>query len=162
LRRRLPFSPSRAEENEMRNCVLAAAAVLMVAGAARADDEKDVRDLAARYARAAKDKDRAGLERLLHPEYRGLHLPARDFLHRGEATRAEAVAAWTAPDLKLVGLTYETTTVRVQGTTAVETGAVSGTIGRRGDGGGHILGGVGYTRVWVKDDAGWRVFHESY
>ena len=146
----------------MRTCVLAAVAVVVLAGAVRADDEKDVRDLAARYAKAATDKDRAGLERLLHPEYRGLQLPVRDFLHRDEATRATALAAWTAPDLKLVGLTYETAGVRVQGTTAVETGAVSGTIGRRGDGGGHILGGVRYTRVWVKDDAGWRVFHESY
>jgi ketosteroid isomerase-like protein len=146
----------------MRNFVLAAVAFVVVASAARADDAKDVRDLAAKYAKAAVAKDRAGLERLLHSEYRGLHLPAQDFLHRGEATRAEAVAAWTTPDLKLVGLTYETTTVRVQWATAVETGSVSGTIGRRGDGGGHILGGVGYTRVWVKDDAGWRVFHESY
>jgi len=146
----------------MRTCVLAAVTVVVVASAARADDEKDVRDLAARYAKTAADKDRAGLERLLHPAYRGLHLPVRDFLHRDEATRATALAAWTAPDLKLVGLTYETSGVRVQGTTAVETGSVSGTIGRRGDGGGHILGGVRYTRVWVKDDAGWRVAHESY
>jgi ketosteroid isomerase-like protein len=146
----------------MRNCVLAAVAVVVVAGAARADDEKDVRDLAARYAKAAAAKDRAGLERLLHPEYRGLQLPVRDFFTRGEATRAAAVAAWNAPDLKLVGLTYETSGVRVQGTTAVETGAVSGTISHRGDAAASILGGVRYTRVWVRDDAGWRVFHESY
>jgi ketosteroid isomerase-like protein len=147
--------------SRMRNCVLAAVVVVVGASAARAEDEKDVRDLAVTYAKAATAKDRAGLERL-HPEYRGLQLPVRDFLHRGEATRTAAVAAWTAPDLKLVGLTYETSVVRVQGSTAVETGSVSGTVSRRGDRSANILGGVQYTRVWVKDGAGWRVFHESY
>ena len=146
----------------MRNCVLAAVAVVAFAGAARADDEKDVRDLAARYAKAAAAKDRAGLERLLHPDYQGMRLPVRAFNGGDEATRAQAVAAWTGPTPKHTGLEYRTAAVRLYGKTAVETGSVSVPVGPNGSPFAHIFQYVSYTRVWVKDDAGWRVAHESH
>ncbi|QDU18471.1 nuclear transport factor 2 family protein [Urbifossiella limnaea] len=146
----------------MRTCVLAAVAVVVVAGAARADDGKDVRDLAALYAKAAKDKDRAGLERLLRPDYHGARVPVGEVEGKRELTRAEAVALWTGLGQKHAGLSFTTARVRLYGATAVETGSLTVTIGQRGGPSAHIFNDVGYTRVWVKGDAGWQLAHESY
>lgn len=146
----------------MRNFVLAAVAVVVVAGAARADDEKDVRDLSVRYARAAVARDRARMERLLHPDYQGVRLPVRAFNGGDELNRAQTVAAWTGPAPTFTGLEYTTSAVRLYGPTAVETGSVSVSVGPNGSPFAHIFRDVRYTRVWVKDEAGWRVAHESY
>jgi ketosteroid isomerase-like protein len=146
----------------MRNSLIAAVAVVVGAGAARVDGEKDVRDLAARYAKAAKDKDRAGLERLLRPDYHGARVPVGEFESKRELTRAEAVALWTGLGQKHVGLSFTTAAVRLYGATAVETGSLTVTIGQRSGPSAHIFNDVSYTRVWVKDDTGWRVAHESY
>jgi ketosteroid isomerase-like protein len=146
----------------MRSDLLAAVAFVGVAGAARADDEKDVRDLAARYAKAAKDKDRAGLERLLRPDYLGDRVPVGEFVGKRELTRSEAVALWTGLGQKHAGLSFTTARVRLYGTTAVETGSLTVSIGQRSGPTAHIFNDVGYTRVWVKGDAGWQLAHESY
>jgi ketosteroid isomerase-like protein len=145
----------------MRNCVIAAVVVAAVATPGRADDEADVRDLASLYTKAAAAKDRAGLERLLHPDYQGVRLPVRAFNEGDEVNRVKAVAAWTGTQ-KHTGLEYKTAAVRLYGPTAVETGSMSMSVGPNGGPFGHIFQNVGFTRVWVKDDAGWRVFHESY
>jgi ketosteroid isomerase-like protein len=146
----------------MRNCILAAVVIVVGASAARADDEKDVRDLSTRYAKAATQKDRAAMERLLHKDYHGVRLPVRAFNAGEELNRAQAVAAWTGPAPNYTGLEYTTAAVRQYGPTAVETGSVSVSVGPNGGPFAHIFRDVRYTRVWVKDDAGWRVAHESY
>ena len=146
----------------MRNCVLAAVTVVVVSGTAWADDEADVRDLSAGYAKAAKDKDRAGLERLLRPDYHGVHVPVGEFEGKRELTRAEVVALWAGLGQKHAGMSFTTTGVRMYGATAVESGSLTVTIGRRGGQAAQIFNNVGYTRVWVKDEAGWRVAHEAY
>lgn len=146
----------------MRNCVIAAVVVATLTTPGRADDEKDIRDLVARYTKAARDKDGAGLERLLHPDYQGVRLPVRAFNHGDEVNRAKTVAAWTDRNQQYTGLEYKTASVRLYGPTAVETGSMSVSVGPNGGPFGHIFQNVGFTRVWVKDDAGWRVAHESY
>ena len=136
--------------------MISACCVLMVwCGATQAaDDEATVRESSKRYTAGVLKQDKAVLEGLLHKDYRGHALLGSDFDQRAHA--AEAVAHWTSADSRFTSL--ETTIERVQvvGNTAVETGKVSGTRSA------HTYGGVTYTRVWVKDNTGWRLAHERY
>lgn len=120
-----------------------------------------IRDLASRFTAAARAGDKAGLERLLRSDYRGYKLPIRDMGPKDELGRAETVSLWTAPDRTYQGLEYKTKAVHLYGTTAVETGSLSVVVGWKRSAAENILREVDYVRVWLKDEAGWRVAHES-
>ena len=139
----------------MRVMISACSVLALWCGATRAaDDEATVRESSKRYTAGVLKQDKAILEGLLHREYRGHALLGSDFDQRADA--AEAVAHWTRADSRFTSLETIIERVQVVGNTAIETGKASGTRPR------HTYQGVTYTKVWVKDSAGWRLVHERY
>jgi ketosteroid isomerase-like protein len=126
------------------------------------DDVAAVRMRSARYANAVRDREPEALVRLLRLDYRGYLPPGSGRDNTGSLSRAEVIAYWVGTGAAHSGLSFKTTTVQMLGGTAVERGSLSGTVGRRNGPFSHVLQDVRYVRVWLKDDAGWRIAHESY
>ena len=97
--------------------------------------------------------DAAALERIY----------ADDFLGIGPSgtvrTKAQVIADFTSGDLKFQSITTDDVRVRVYGNTAVETGR-STMIGQ--DKGKAVPRDNRFTRVWVKQDRGWRLVSNHY
>jgi ketosteroid isomerase-like protein len=74
-------------------------------------------------------------------------------------TKAQVIADFTSGDLKFQSITTDELQVRVYGNTAVETGR-STMIGQ--DKGKTVPRDNRFTRVWIKQDAHWRLVANHY
>jgi ketosteroid isomerase-like protein len=125
-------------------------------------EQAAIRKLGQQFTEARRSGDRAGMERVLHPDYVGHQLPAQDGLCKTDLGRAEAVDMWTDLARVFRDPWFKPSSVRVLGTTAIETGTMGVVVGRASARERHLFSGVDYVRVWMRGKDGWRVVHESY
>jgi Domain of unknown function (DUF4440) len=135
-------------------CILTATATAAQGG--EADDLAAVRKQGERYRFFLLKANKAGLEGLLHKDYRLSSLLGLDDL----PTRDKAIAYWLRkPFLRLK---VEVDSVRLFRDTAIETGSLSAELKEVGSKLTDTWGQLKYTRVWVREGKTWRLVHEHF
>jgi hypothetical protein len=136
-------------------CSLAAVA----AAPSPSDDRAEVRKQGERYAACLLRGDKAGLERLLHKDYRASYLSGVAISH---GDKAQAIAYWLTKRVTRFWAIPDS--VRMFGDAAIEAGTLSAVApiggGRKDQT--DTWHGLTYTRVWVREGKVWRLVHEQF
>jgi uncharacterized protein (TIGR02246 family) len=148
----------------MRQALFIAALVLTAGamGVAQNQSARGSRTISVEEAIRRLDNER--IQAQIHADATGLdRIYADDFIGVGPSgrvrTKPQVISDFTSGDLKFQSITTDDVQVRVYGNTAVETGR-STMIGQ--DKGQTVPRDTRFTRVWIKQQGGWRLVANHY
>jgi ketosteroid isomerase-like protein len=130
--------------------------LLTAAGRPAPEDQRAVREQAARYETALLRANKAVLEGIFHKDH---HLVAGPSV-RGEVGRSEAIGYYTDPARRFHALKTEVGSIRLFGDTAIETGSLSAELKEYGVS--SVWRDLTYMRVWIREGKSWQLVHEQY
>ena len=148
----------------MRRTLVIAVVILAAMSIALAQRQSAKRDQRRNAEQAIRRLDDERIQAQVHADAVALdRIYADDFIGIGPSgtvrTKAQVIADFTSGDLKFQSITTNDVRVRVYGNTAVETGR-STMIGQ--DRGKAVPRDNRFTRVWVKQQRGWRLVSNHY
>jgi ketosteroid isomerase-like protein len=148
----------------MRPALFIAAAVLTVASMGVAQKQSATDSQQTSVEEVIKKLDDERIQAQVHADATVLdRIYAADFIGVGPSgrvrTKPQVISDFTSGDLKFQSITTGDVQVRVYGNTAVETGS-STMIGQ--DKGQTVPRDTRFTRVWVKEQGGWRLVANHY
>ena len=151
-------------ELHMRPALFIAVLVLTVAPMCEGQEQNASRDQRSSVEQAIRQLDNERIQAQIHADATALdRIYAADFIGVGPSgrvrTKPQVILDFTSGDLKFQSITTDDVQVRVYGNTAVETGR---SIMNGQDKGQTVPRDTRFTRVWVKQQGGWRLVANHY